>query len=752
MRVRCVCVALLCSWMWGHVVARKNDVANSRGHANSTRSERTLPNALEKGKTVSADGKITGRVISASTGLPVDGANIRVDESLAGCTTNGKGQFTIANLPAGKHVIRVSHISYIPQSYTVRAGDNGLVIKLEDSFTNVGQVVVTGTGTHHRMTDSPVPVAVITAKDLKEANVTSLEDALTKLTPTFSFVTSGMGTTLSMNGLTEDYVLILENGKRLASDETYARIDPANIKRIEVLNGAASALYGSDAIGGVINIITDDPQNTVSVASQSHYTSKNRFTQSVNADVQSGRFGSYTSYQRRQADGWQLNSQVESKGKLVPTNKEASTAFHSNNVSQRFTYSATDKLSFYLRGAYFNNANDRPATEYKYNMLHKNYTYGAGARYMLRKGAYINADFFSDNFTSSYDYIRKSGQFQPGDTEERKHSRYYNGNVKGIFNLGSAHKLSAGVEFISEYLRSESDQIDGKTMYTLALFAQDEIRLLPSLQAVVGLRYIYHENFHSYATPNVSLMYKLGAFNFRGSYAAGFRTPTLSQLYATDVAKTTDRLTIGNLELKPEKNDYVSLNVEYLHSRFSVTASAYLNYVRQMINYRTLSQAEAEKYGHDEVRQRDNIDKAHIRGFQVSANGYLCAGFTLSAGYSFVDAKDVHADKPIDKSIKHTGNVNLQWGHTWRFYRLSASLNGRIQGERFSQTYGYAPKFQLWDLNTRHTFRLRTFLLEPGVGIENLFNYRDDRPWNSNYATLSPGRAVYVSLGVRFRQ
>lgn len=748
MRGRCVCVALLCSLMLGSVAAQQDRAKNRRGNGSDTPGRQAL---IRSNESVNADGKVTGKVISAITGLPVDEANIRVDESLAGCTTNGKGEFIIGNLPAGKHVLRVSHISYTPQSYTIRTGEKEVVIKLEDSFTNIGQVVVTGTGTHHRMTNSPVPVSVITAKDLKEANVTSLEDALTKLTSSFSFVTSGMGTTLSMNGLTEDYVLILENGKRLANDDTYARIDPANIKRIEVLNGAASALYGSDAIGGVINIITDDPQNTVSVASNSHYTSKNRFTQSVNADIHSGNFGSYTSYQRRQADGWQLNPMVETKGELVPTDKEASTAFHSNSVNQRFTYSATDRLSFYLRGAYFNNANDRPVTEYKYNMLHEDYTYGAGAQYMIRKGAFINADFFSDNFTSSYDYIQKSGKFQPGDTEERKRNRYYNGNVKGIFNIGSIHKLSTGVEFVSEYLRSESDQIDGKTMYTLALYAQDEIRILRSLQAVVGLRYIYHQNFHSYATPNVSLMYKLGAFNFRGSYAAGFRTPTLSQLYATDIAKTTDRLTIGNLDLKPEKNDYVSLNVEYVHSRFSVTASAYLNYVRNMINYRTLSKEEAAQYGHDEVRQRDNIDKAHIKGFNLTANGYLGAGFNLSAGYSFVDAKDVHADKPIDKSIKHTGNINLQWGHTWKFYRLSASLNGRIQGERFSQTYGYAPKFQLWDLNTRHSFRLKTILLEPGVGIENLFDYRDDRPWNSNYATLSPGRAAYVSLGIRFR-
>ena len=89
------------------------------------------------------------------------------------------------------------------------------------------------------------------------------------------------------------YILILENGRRLAGEDRYTRINVANIKRIEILNGAASALYGSDAIGGVINIITDDARNTVNVSSYTHYSGEGRLTESVNADVNAGKFSSY---------------------------------------------------------------------------------------------------------------------------------------------------------------------------------------------------------------------------------------------------------------------------------------------------------------------------------------------------------------------------------------------------------------------------------------------------------------------------
>lgn len=89
----------------------------------------------------------------------------------------------------------------------------------------------------------------------------------------------------------------------------------------------------------------------------------------------------------------------------------------------------------------------------------------------------------------------------PGDQVTRKQVRYYNGNIKGIFRLGSRNKLSAGMEYVNEGLESESDNIASKHMYTFAFYAQDEIKLPLNLQAVLGIRYIYNQNFKSYATP-----------------------------------------------------------------------------------------------------------------------------------------------------------------------------------------------------------------------------------------------------------
>ncbi len=703
---------------------------------------------------------LRGKVVDENN-RPISGANIRVSESLCGTTTDVDGQFNLI-LSDGAHCLRVTYLGYTQATYEVNHSMDNILIRLKEKFININQVVVTGTGSHRRMSDSPIPIKVLTGKDLHEANVTDFQDAMTKLNPSIVFMENGQGVTMNMNGLTEKYVVVLENGKRLAGDDAYARINMSNIKRVEILNGAASALYGSDAIAGVINIITDDVQNKVNVLSNSRYASKNQFEQSATADVNVGKFASYTSYQYQRADGWQLSPFVESKGELVRTNKQASEGFHKHVISQRFIFDATDRLSFYLRGSLYVRKTDRPmpmdiVNTTNYNLRKETFTYGTGVQYMINKCAYLNADYTSDNYSTYKDFFEGK---RNGATDITKRVHFHDLNVKGIFRLGKFNKLSAGSEFIREMLNSQTDHIQGKKVYSLAFYLQDEININKHFQSYVGLRYIYHEQFKSFAIPNVALLYKVGNFNFRGSYSSGFRSPDLKELFTESEKKSAGatRLTIGNPNLDPEKSDNYTLNVEYSMRTLSISVSAFMNNVRDMINYKTLETKERDVYNvvhgtdFDEIQMRANIDKAKIKGFNVSLNAYLGAGFSVNSAYSFIDGKNVREKELLDKSVKHSGTLAVAWTHMWNKYRLNVNFNGRIQGERYSVSYGYAPRFSLWNINTSHIFRLRNFLLEPSVGIENLFDYVDDRPFNNNYATLTPGRTCYVSLLLRFKR
>ena len=695
---------------------------------------------------------ISGRVVDAGSRRPVAGAYVRVDKSMQKAVTNADGEFQLSGLSDGSLLLSVTHVSYEPQSVRVENGGSGLQIELKESNLNVGQVVVTGTGTHHRLKDSPVPVHVLTQKDIAQVNATTVDEVLQMLSPSFTTMTNGMGTFLNFNGLSDDFFVFLLNGRRIGGDDAFRRINVNNIKRIELLNGASSTLYGTNALGGVINIITDDAKNSLSVQSDTKVRSKARVSESVNVDVQKGKVGSYTSYQYETADCWQLSPYEEKKGELVETNKIASTGYHTNLLTERLTFDVNDHLSFYAEGDYYRNVTNRPFDVYAYDVFHESYGYAAGAKWLLKDGNYLTADFNTEIFNSKYNYYKKSGTFEAGDDVLRKRTRYHNTSLKGIFNLGKHHKLSVGSEFVFDALKSVSDNIDKETDNTIALFAQDEVKILPQLKALVGLRYLHHNVFGSYATPNVSVLYSLSHLNIRASYSAGYKAPTLSEVYATDIAKTTDRMTLGNQNLKPEKSNYFSFNTEYNYRWFSLSGSVFLNKVRDMIDYATISTGDEamSKYGHKTVRQRQNINRAQLFGVNLSAIAHLGYGFSLRAAFSYLDAKDEETGNPLDKTIKNSWTLGAGWTRTWGVYTLNASLNGQIYSRRYSETYGYAPHYTLWNLNTSHAFRLKKFVIEPGVGIENLFNWKDDRPYNSNYATLNPGRTAYASIKLRF--
>ncbi|MFI3316638.1 MAG: TonB-dependent receptor [Rikenellaceae bacterium] len=623
---------------------------------------------------------------------------------------------------------------------------------------SIEQVVVTATGTPRRLKESPVPIAVITAQDLKIGNILNLEDALIKLNPSFSVMTNGMGTTMSLNGMPDDYILFLVNGRRMNGANPYTQIDINRVKRIEVMSGAAAVMYGTNAIGGVVNIVTDDlseDRADVSGSVQSHVSSYDRYVNSMDFTLSSGKFRSTTSYTHSESGGWQFSPYVESGDELVETEKEASTGYSRNLLNQEFQYDVNDKLSLNARGSYYDNITKRPYAAYSYNMHHEDYTYGLGADYKLKGNNRLSFDYHSDNYTSSYDYMKavSSADAQIGDRIARSITHYHNANVKGYFFVGERHVITSGAEYEMNTLESIADDVDYTAVSNVSLFAQDEVKIVDNFYALAGARYTYHQTFNSHATAHASLRYTLKNFNFRASYSSGFRTPDLSDIFAKYESNSSGVVVLPNQDLQPEKSNYYSLNAEYNNKWLSFSATGFYNDVYDMIDYKVLLTGDdaADAYdGATEVRIRSNIARAEVKGVTLSLNAVLGAGFNFRAGYTGLDAVDLETGDPINRSVRNIITTNASWAKGWDNYTLNVAINGRWSDERYSSSYGYAPSYQLWDLRTQHSFKFDKIVVEPAVGIENLFDYIDDRPWNSNYATLTPGRSVYGSVTIRF--
>ena len=175
----------------------------------------------------------------------------------------------------------------------------------------LNEVVVTGTGTEHYLKDAPVQTEVITGKALDSYQGRSMQDILEGLNASITFNPSDMGSGIQMNGLGNDYILILINGKRINGDtggqNDLSIINPANIERIEIVKGAASSLYGSDAIAGVINIITKKNRDKVSLSNTTRVGSYGDILESVQIGFGHKRVNSTTSLSTTHTDGWRNN-------------------------------------------------------------------------------------------------------------------------------------------------------------------------------------------------------------------------------------------------------------------------------------------------------------------------------------------------------------------------------------------------------------------------------------------------------------
>ena len=218
---------------------------------------------------------------------------------------------------------------------------------------NLNPVVVTGSGHHQRLKSTATPVRVLSSQEISEQGITTFDGALTRMMPQASMAPSSMGTFLRLNGLGNKYILILINGQKLSGDISnnvdLNRINMARVKRIEVLDGAASSLYGSDAIAGVINIITDQPtQNLVSITSDTKVGGHGVLTESVSLDFYKNGFGSYTSFTHDRADSYQTTDLEYIKGSETETQQTIAplfTGYRSNIIGQKFTYAPTQHLA-----------------------------------------------------------------------------------------------------------------------------------------------------------------------------------------------------------------------------------------------------------------------------------------------------------------------------------------------------------------------------------------------------------------------
>ena len=653
---------------------------------------------------------------------------------------------------------------------------------------NLNPVVVTGSGHHQRLKSTATPVHVLSSQEIKEQGIASFDAALTRMMPQASMAPNSMGTFLRLNGLGNKYILILINGQKLSGDISnnvdLNRINMSRVKRIEVLDGAASSLYGSDAIAGVINIITDQPtQHLVSITSDTHVSGHGVLTEAVSLDIFTNGFGSYTSFTHDRADSYQTTDLEYVKGSDTETQQTIAplfTGYRSNIFGQKFTYAPNQHLALNAGLDYSYKITDRPETREDitggtdYEMRYKGLRWNVGGIYKFTTKNSLQADFVVDRFRYGKEYDVETSSYHIGDYVQSKKQRMMDGQLKAILGLTTNATTIIGVDWRKDYLTATSGNIN-QHVYSLAAYAQHEMTFLKDFTATLGLRLTHHETFNQHLTPKVTLMYAPGNFRFRATYSAGFRAPGLDELYYHyfSVNRGKAQISFGNKDLKPEKSNYFSLNAEYRTQVFAVSVTGYLNRINDMVvkqnvdvddNSRKMLMTEFPEMTQDQANKMvsyalyQNSDKGDVKGLQTNVSANIFSGFNLSANYVYTYARTKSDSEwtVLERSIRHAATIAANYHRSWGRYGLNVNLNGRLQSKTYyTGSYENAPGYGVWNLYTTHSFdATRWAFIEASIGIDNIFDKVDRRIDSSTrkYALYSPGRMIVMGLKVKFKK
>ena len=681
-------------------------------------------------------------------------------------------------------VALLSGSAAFPQIHTMTRKDSSVI----NRTYNLNPVVVTGSGHHQRLKSTATPVHVLSSQEIREQGISTFDAALTRMMPQVSIAPNSMGTFLRLNGLGNKYILILINGQKLSGDISnnvdLNRINMSRVKRIEVLDGAASSLYGSDAIAGVINIITDQPtQQFVGITSDTHVSGHGVLTEAVSLDIYKNGFGSYTSFTHDRADSYQTTDLEYVKGSDTETQQTIAplfTGYRSNILGQKFTYNPNQHLALNAGLDYSYKITDRPETRSDitggtdYEMRYKGFRWNVGGIYKFTSRNSLQADFTVDNFRYGKEYDVATKDYAIGDYVQSKKQRMMEGELKGILGLSAHSTTIFGADWRKDNLTATSGNID-QNVYTLAAYAQHEQKFLKDLTVTIGLRLTHHETFNNHLTPKATLMYAPGNIRFRATYSAGFRAPGLDELYYHYflVNRGKPQISFGNQDLKPEKSHYFSLNAEYRDDVIAVSLTGYLNRINDMVvkqnveiddASRTMLMKEFPEMTQDQADKMvsyalyQNSDKGDVKGVQLNVSANIFQGFNLSANYVYTYARTKNGEEwsVLERSIRHAATIAANYHHTWGKYGLNINLNGRLQSKTYyTGIYEDAPGYGIWNLHTTHTFDCTKWaFVEPSIGIDNLFDKVDRRIDSSTrkYALYSPGRMIVAGLKVKFKK
>lgn len=692
---------------------------------------------------------IKGIVVSHRGGNPIEDVTVTANGTIR-TETDSKGQFSLVLPKQESYTFNIYLIGYTPQKQIITSSElsDTLIFRLEEDIARLSEVVVTGTRSRKPIKDSPVLTRVITAGDIGRANASSLTGLLESELPGLEFTSNAGVPNINMNGLGGNYVLFLIDGERIAGETRnnidYDILNLNNIERIEIVKGALSTLYGSNAMGGVVNIITKQSTKSLNLNLSSRFGSYGEQQYGINGGTMLKRFSSWTSASWKTSDNFILEDKAFLKKIYsdsiavdpILRDKEVEGG-ESLNIEQKAGYRISDKLNADLKGNYFKRERFNAGAE---GTVMHNFYYGYSGN--SRIGWKIS-EHNQLEATYHYSHYDKFNYYHQIDIEEKDYTnRLHNARTLLHSRLTAKQSLTSGAEYLTEnlstYMFAKGDRFsaDSYTVYT-----EHDFQAGPRINTITGVRWDKHSNYGGNLSPKFAIKYELMPHTtLRASYATGFRSPSLKELYTN-----WDHLgmfqIIGNADLRPEKNRNISLSATYNGNGFYVSANAFHNNIRNKLDLLWNDTNDTVYY--------NNVDRQKIKGAELMLVVSPARSLRLQAGYSFTDDGYKEGNKNFSPTRPHSATFKAEQNIRLGKINTSLSLNGKFLSsvdvysqDSNDQYYRIAyPGYTIWRMSISGQYKNGMIF---NAGINNLLDYQAEV--NSFYSSISPGRTYFLSL------
>jgi len=639
-------------------------------------------------------------------------------------------------------------------------------------FFQMDEVVVTATRTEKALIDVPVRTEVVSRDQIERSHARDLKQALEAVPGVMLKRIHGKsGYSVWLQGMDSDRVLVLLNGEPISastgSSVDLTQISATEIERIEIIKGASSALYGSAAMGGVINVISrrnekplalsvtidggswgDDNLDGSDAIAQRHVGTQ--------VATQQGKWNALAVIDVRESDGYDLDKRTFS------TQGNSGTK---SNIHTRMGYRPNKHSEIYLSPKYYREdiqnqfATSAPGTALgevrkNKNELAERKSISVGGHSKFKDESQLSGFIIIENFTdeTQQDVIATSAIDQ---------SRYAEIDITKVElqwdqPISDNQILTSGIAYSDESLNQTQQTSQGSSLVAFSeiqgkaarenseLFIQNDIFINDNVELLLGARAQNDSDFGGHFAPKVNLLYSPAWFEsaetrLRTGIGTGYRVPNLKERFYVFDHTALGYKVLGNTDLKPEQSTNVQLGLEVVSAKHRFDINLFYNDIDQLIE---TDSAPVQDESGILIFEYINVARATTYGLDLAWSRAFDDRWSVSSGYTFLSTKDRQTKKSLPDRPEHQLKAELRFDH--QPWNLDIALAGIYQSEEYIDLANTikSPGWTTWDLKItqKTTQHLSVFF-----GIDNItnnhrlkFDGTDNRP--------DEGQFVYAGI------